>query len=43
MATKQDPTDPSLTSDAYKKMAPRLAKMRAVLGGTETMRRFVRC
>lgn len=38
MADKIDPNDPSSVSDAYKMMAPRIAKMRAVLGGTETMR-----
>lgn len=35
---KADNTDPSETSDAHKTMAPRLAKMRALLGGTEAMR-----
>lgn len=34
----KDANDPSQTSAAHDVMAPRLAKMRAVLGGTETMR-----
>ena len=35
---KKDPSDPSVTSAAYDAMAPRWAKMNALLGGTEAMR-----
>ncbi len=38
MPDTKDPKDPSVTSAAYDKMVPRLAKMDSVLGGTETMR-----
>lgn len=38
MSTKPDPTDPSQTSAAYNRMAPRWVLLNAVLGGTETMR-----
>lgn len=38
MSQKIDPNDPSNTSHAHKEMAPRLERIRAVLGGTEEMR-----
>ena len=38
MADKKDRLDPSTTSFAYDEMVPRWAKMKSILGGTDTMR-----